>query len=783
MTLLDDTVDAESLGAFEGTRLGVDDRTSGSVAPPPSAGPDEPAEGDEAGARIDVVRPALAAALSAAAAGVLVGGIFDSWAARLIGVAVAMGGAAVGGLAVRARRHDQVLIGFPVLALVVSALAMVPTGNAPTEVFTLVGDAIAAGRALTPPVPFDPGWIAIIVFVVGGAAYVAAHLALVLARPRLAVVVPLPITGMAAITQPESAQLVAGISGFVLVLAAFAVLFGEGPGQGARLGADFELARALRALAAGVPVVVLLVVANSTSFLFPEPTIDLAAKAQRPRPVPQAASADRVLFEVRTASTLTGPWRTGVLDVYDDDAWKLPPVEPGRLRPLPGDGGISEVRAGDRQLEVAIVVRDLGDAAVLPTLGGTTSVAALTGADVVLDARTLLVRVPSGRVPANTSYTLRLPAYPTDEQLTAATSTQTPELRDQAAVPAPPPFVATLLDQAPRQPWARLQFLRRYLFDNVTAEGGGVPIDVPVARVDDLLDGSKKGSPYEVVAAEALLARWAGLPSRVGFGFDGLNAEGDLATVRPRNAAQWLEVHFDGFGWVPLVGTPKKAQSDLTNDPNARFTPSVLPSDDVAVEVYVPYRRDSIVQSYERVRTLLVRVVPWLLLLMAILVAVPAVAKARRAERRRAWAVAQGPREVVAVEYAEFRDLATDLDVGDQFATPLEYLFRVRPDDEHTEFAWLASRVLYGDLRTTATATEAEVAQQLGAALRRRLRKGQPLLTRLLSYVSQASIVAPYTTEIPNARRLVLPRPRLSRVLRRRRRPVQRGRLLEGRGA
>ena len=32
-------------------------------------------------------------------------------------------------------------------------------------------------------------------------------------------------------------------------------------------------------------------------------------------------------------------------------------------------------------------------------------------------------------------------------------------------------------------------------------------------------------TPYEIVAAEALLARWAGVPARIGFGFDGLNAE------------------------------------------------------------------------------------------------------------------------------------------------------------------------------------------------------------------------------------------------------------------
>ena len=39
--------------------------------------------------------------------------------------------------------------------------------------------------------------------------------------------------------------------------------------------------------------------------------------------------------------------------------------------------------------------------------------------------------------------------------------------------------------------------------------------------------------------------------------------------------------------------------------------------------------------------------------------------------------------------------------MGDIYDTPLEYLSKVRDDREHAELAWLASRALYGDLRTT----------------------------------------------------------------------------------
>ena len=51
-----------------------------------------------------------------------------------------------------------------------------------------------------------------------------------------------------------------------------------------------------------------------------------------------------------------------------------------------------------------------------------------------------------------------------------------------------------------------------------------------------------------------------------------------------------VPTRFAGYGWVPLIGQPDKARTELDTDPNARFNPAILPSDDVALEVYVPIR-------------------------------------------------------------------------------------------------------------------------------------------------------------------------------------------------
>src|SRR5205823_14195512 len=99
----------------------------------------------------------------------------------------------------------------------------------------------------------------------------------------------------------------------------------------------------------------------------------------------------------------------------------------------------------------------------------------------------------------------------------------------------------------------------------------------------------------------------------------------------------------------------------------------------------------------------------FIVLLLAFLVA-PAVQKWRRRNKRRRWALEHGVPERVAVEYAEFRDLTTDLSLGHPYDTPLEFLDRAIDDEEHEEFAWLVTRVLYGRLGQEATGEGARAA-------------------------------------------------------------------------
>lgn len=78
-------------------------------------------------------------------------------------------------------------------------------------------------------------------------------------------------------------------------------------------------------------------------------------------------------------------------------------------------------------------------------------------------------------------------------------------------------------------------------------------------RVDQMLSGGE-ASPFEIAAAQALAARWAGVPSRVAYGFDGGDVVGDRRHVRLHHSVFFVEVHVGEHGWLPVIGSVRKAR-------------------------------------------------------------------------------------------------------------------------------------------------------------------------------------------------------------------------------
>lgn len=704
------------------------------------------------------LRAAVAVAFPVLAAAVMVGGVFTGVGARFYAVAAGLLGIALAVVASRVRRPvaANVLIFLGLFGI--GLLLVVPSGIGNLgSLRGLVAEAAKSGDVLRPPVPLTPGWQAIIGWLVGIVGFAAGWFAVALRRPSVGLLVPLPIAAIAGISVAKSAQTPSGVAAVVLFAMGLGVLSSSQTAADGEDGpsAAFEVRRALRALPIIIVITVAVLVLDRVGFLFPDPYIDPTQEPQKPKTVPLSDVEDRVLFDVE--ANITGPWRIGSLDVYDGKDWRLPPFAENQLNDVPRSGVVdSQLQPG---VKARFTIAGLSGV-VLPGLPNTVGIVA-EGPKLAYDRRNGNIRVSQGQVQAGLAYTVTAAALPTIETLRALSAPLPKDVLKFREIPdPPPPAVQGLLDQAKTQfdnDWDRFDFLRTHILDNVTATGTGVPKSVPPERVQDMLGGSKEGSPYEIVAAQAMVARWLGLPSRIGYGFDGGEIVNERLQVRPKNGATFVEVFFPQQGWLPVIGVPKKAKPTVGSDPSTQqFDPNVLPSDDVTVQVFLPVIVPPASVFAEQLRNVFLVAVPVLLLLFLAYLAFPALRKLVLRTRRRSAAEAAGPRARIALSYAEWRDFATDFGFRHDTDTPLLFLERFADDEEHTQYAWLVTRSLWGDLQYSLTPDHAAAAEELSRSLRRRLASAQPATVRVVATFSRLSLrhgYAPDTDLTARARR------------------------------
>ena len=561
-------------------------------------------------------------------------------------------------------------------------------------------------------------------------------------------IAPLPIVVVGAISVPDSLKLPVGIIVLVLFLAGLTLLGSvqnASGGDGESMPSlGYELRRAAKVIPLVAGLSVAMVFLAKSNILFPKPLYDPVRDSQLPKAVPLSDVKDEVLFQVRSRST--GPWRIGLLDVYDGKDWRIPAFSESALKNVPTSGIVDKDLGPSTRAD--FLVKALGGA-VLPDLPNTVGVVA-QGPKLGYDARTGSIRLVEGQIRSGLTYAVSGAATPTEEQLRKVTFKLQPDVKRFMDIPKPPPAVQALLDEAPKEPaWDRVQFVRRRLLETVTAAGPGTPVSVPPSKVDDMLAGSKEASPFEIVAAQAMLARWAGVPARIGYGFDGGDLVGDgVREIHPAHGASWLEVYFPGFKWFPLIGSPQKAKPSLASNAPTNADPKVVASDNVAVQVFIPLRISQRGFLYDEIRHLLKIAVPLALLIGLTYALVPVVLKALRQRRRRRWAQTAGPLARIQVAYAEFRDLCTDLGVGRSHDTPLAFVDGFADDQEHRELAWLVTRCLYGDLRDRVAAADAEAAEELASSLRRRTARAQPPSLRVIGLASRLSLRDPYASDV-----------------------------------
>lgn len=686
----------------------------------------------------------VSAALSAAGAAWMIGGLFRGSGARLIGFLGVLIGCGFSYLATRFRSSVMQYVVLPVSLLVGAVLMGSASGAGTSSLPSLVRDAATSSHVLQPPIDFAPGWRLILIVVLALLSAAGCTLALSLNRPRLAVAVPTPLTVVAALVQPGSSAITTSAIAVGFVMMALATSYAA-DGVGDTFDAGFEARRLGRSALAGVLLVGLLIAASKVEFLFPDTEQNHVVPPRRPPVSPP--QPDVPLYSVKGA--LNGPLRVGVIDVYDlkEQAWLLPPVDRSRLErlKLPVDVPNAPVASGTPTSITVTVQQAKGH--LLPTIAGARRVTGSATTD--FDPRTQLFELATRPVFTGLKYTVNANPAPNGEELSKVDESIPRGLREFLDAPARPPAVEELMAKAPLARFARLQFIRAELYKKFVAAGQGKPTDVSADRVVELLGGAT-GNPYELTASEALLARWAGIPSRIGFGYyDGQKKDNGEIEFRPANAATYLEVYMGQYGWIPVIGTPPRAQQSLSNNQRNNDS-SIEASPELGIVVYLPVRQPNKLPIYAFARYYLVRTLPVVAILGSLLLLYPVWLKALRRRRRAAWAAAHGPAGVVAVAYCELRDHMIDLALPGRAMTPLELVELVEPDEEHEELAWLATRGLWGDMRGQLTADDADAARSLATSVRTRMTKAQPETVQLLAKVARASLRSPYSAEVPN---------------------------------
>ncbi|HEV7888350.1 MAG TPA: hypothetical protein VGO92_12390, partial [Acidimicrobiales bacterium] len=210
------------------------------------------------------------------------------------------------------------------------------------------------------------------------------------------------------------------------------------------------------------------------------------------------------------------------------------------------------------------------------------------------------------------------------------------------------------------------------------------------------------------------------------------------------------------YKWLPIIGTPKQAEPTVGNDPSQQKQEAgVQPSKEIGVQLFLPVVIPPKSVLAQQIAVFVLLALALVLAVCLVYVLWPALKKARLRSRRRAAALAAGTRARVALAYAEWRDYATDLGFAYPTETPLMFLDRFMPDEEHMELAWLVTRVLWGDMQDADDPMLAAVAEELSRSLRRRLGAAQPGTVRAVAAVSRLSLRDPFApdTDLTQTRR------------------------------
>ncbi len=526
-----------------------------------------------------------------------VGALLSTWTAVIAdgSALVLAGGTAAAvlivGMTTRAlRRGEAVVTAAEIVALAAAIGWLAQQRGGALRLPWLLLDGARHLQDSVAPVPPDPGATVLLCLIVGTLALLADVLGNALDRP-VAVLVPLLtlllVPALAPkVHQPPTPGLVFLGAGFALVLLAAnrPPLDGRRPAA-AVVGLAVAAATTAVALVTALAVAPLVRVPPSARGADGEPIQMTDVSLQLKREISQGA--DRPALDYRTDGDAGVYLRLYSLPAFNADGWHLTDssVQVGGLSRPPGVTGDPPRRRTD------VTITGFSSE-WLPAPYAPLATSAGDAWGYLPDSLSILaLGVPDRQAAtAGLSYSVdSLDVRPTPAQVAAAGAALPPDAAVTASIPSDvtPALIRlsrTITQGAPTagaKAAAILAYLQRPEFTYSLDAQAGSGYD----SLEDFLLRDRRGFCVQYAASMAILARIAGVPSRVAIGFTPGTRTGDTWTVTMHDMHAWPELYLAGYGWVAFEPTPGigTGANQAPPTPSPSPTPSAAPSASASV--------------------------------------------------------------------------------------------------------------------------------------------------------------------------------------------------------
>jgi transglutaminase-like putative cysteine protease len=288
-----------------------------------------------------------------------------------------------------------------------------------------------------------------------------------------------------------------------------------------------------------------------------DPTATLKGQLTLPTPIN--------LLRVSASVPDPGYLRSVALDTYDPaHGWSTDNLDPEQV--VAGDSSLAPLPSGETSRTVTATIRVLGhDDRYLPLLYSPqqVSVRGSQAASWRYDQGTGTVFSTETTTKGRTYTETAEEPNPSTALLRSAPNIAAPSLlvRRNTRLPALDPSVTQLVSSlvgSAQGPYDRV----RAIYDYFTDPGNGFTYSLstqPGTSSDDLVNflTGKTGYCEQYAGAMAVMVRAAGVPARVALGYTtGRRQPDGSRVITSSDAHAWVEVWFQGLGWVPFDPTP-----------------------------------------------------------------------------------------------------------------------------------------------------------------------------------------------------------------------------------